>query len=61
MQFGLMLERKSIDAVFISRRMQEECHAKGKQLYMCLVDLDKAFDRVPRNVLEWALRKKEIP
>ena len=25
------------------------------------VDLEKAFDRVPRKVLEWALRKKEIP
>ena len=25
--------------------------------YMCFVDLD----RVTRNVLEWALRKKEIP
>ena len=22
------------------------------------MDLEKAFDRVPRNVLEWALRKK---
>ena len=28
---------------------------------MCFVDLDKTFDRVPWNVLEWALSKKEIP
>ena len=28
---------------------------------MCLVDLEKVFDRVPRTVMEWALRKKEIP
>ena len=27
---------------------------------MCFVVLWKAFDRVPRKVLEWALRKKEI-
>ena len=38
--------------------MQEEHHAKGKKLYICFVDLDTAFDRVPRKVLEWALRMK---
>ena len=49
-----MPERATIEAVFILRRMLEEYHAKGKKLYMRFVDLEKA-------VLEWALRKKEIP
>ena len=26
--------------------------------YMCFVDLEKAFDRVSRKVMEWTLRKK---
>ena len=28
-------------------------------MYMCFVDLDKAFDRVSMKVLAWATRKKE--
>ena len=34
---------------------------KEKKLYMCLVDLEKAFDRVPNKALDWAMRKKGIP
>ena len=29
--------------------------------YMCFVDLEKTFERVPRRVVEWALRKKSLP
>ena len=56
-----MSEIGTIDALFILRRMQEEYHARGKKLYMCFMDLKKAFDRVPRKVLDWSLRNKEIP
>ena len=27
---------------------------------MCFVELEKAFDRVPRKVMDWAMRKKGI-
>ena len=49
-----------IDAVFILRRLQEEYLDKERKLYMCFFYLEKAFDRVPRKVLEWAMRKRGI-
>ena len=30
-------------------------------MYMCFMDLEKAVDRVLRNVLEWAMKKKGMP
>ena len=49
----------TINAVFILRRIQKEYLAKEKKLCICFVDLKKAFDRVPRKVVEWAMSEKE--
>ena len=38
----------------------QEYQKKDKKLYMCFVDMEKAFDRVPRKVMEWAMRKKGL-
>jgi len=38
---------------FIVRQMQEKFRGKGKILYFGFVDLEKAFDRVPREVIRW--------
>ena len=34
---------------------QEKYLAKWKNFYLVLVDFEKAFDQVPRDVLWWAL------
>ena len=49
-----------MDAIFIVKKMQEKYQKKDKKLYMCFVDMKKAFDRVPRKVMEWAVRKKGL-
>ena len=60
MKFGFMPGKGTTHALFILRRMQEEFCGRKKKLYMCFVDLEKTFDRVPRKVMEWALRKKGL-
>ena len=48
LQFEFMPGKGTVDMVLIIRRMHEEYQKKHKKLYMCFVDMEKAFDRVPR-------------
>ena len=57
MQFGFMPGRGTTDAIFILRQLHEKYLGKKKNLHFAFVDLEKAFDRVPRAVLWWAMRK----
>ena len=57
MQFGFMPGRGTTDAIFILWQAHEKYLGKHKGLYFAFVDLEKAFDLVPRKVLWWALRK----
>ena len=61
MQLGFMPGRGTTDALFVVQRMHEEFRDKEKKLYMCFVDIEKAFDRVPRKAKAWAIRKKGLP
>ena len=47
----------TIDAIFMARQMQENFRVKGKKHYFGFVDLEKAFHRVPREEISWAMRK----
>src|SRR5258706_542922 len=60
MQFGFRPGRGTTDAIFTVRQVQEKFIAKKRDLSMAFVDLEKAFDRVPRDVLWWALRQSGV-
>ena len=61
MQFVFVTGRDRTDAVFIIRQLQEkflsrkDLNDKNLTLFFVFVDLEKAFDRVIRKVLSWAM------
>ena len=57
MQFGFMPGRGTTDAIFILRHLQEKHVAKNKKFYCAFVDLEKAFNRVPREFIWRAMQK----
>ena len=56
MQFGFMKGKGTTDAIFMARQMHENFRVKGKKLYFGFVDLEKAFDKVPREVISWEVK-----
>ena len=55
-----MQGRGTTDAIFILRQLQEKHLVAGKPLYLAFIDLEKTFDRVPREVIWWNMRKMKI-
>ena len=60
-QFGFMLGRSTMEAIHILRRLIERFRVAEKDLHMVFIDLEKAYNRVPKDVLLWALKKKTVP
>ena len=58
MKFQFQLGSCSFNSA--ARQLQEKYLGKKKELWMAFLDLEKAFDRVPREVVWWALRQMDV-
>jgi hypothetical protein len=59
-QFEFMPERSTMEAIFLIRQLMERCREQKKDLHMIFIDLEKDYDKVPRNVIWWALQKHKV-
>ena len=47
--------------IHILNMVMEEAQEKNKEVWILLQDMKKAFDSVPLESLEWALKRVKIP
>ena len=60
-QSGFRPNRSTTDIIFVIRRLQELARKKESLLYVCFIDLTKAYDSVHRTLLWTVLARFGVP
>lgn len=50
-----------IDATFILKQLMKKYGERQRDLHLVFIDLEKAYDTVPRNVPRRSLKAKDVP
>ena len=59
-QYGFMPRKSTTDAMFALRVLMEKYREGQKELYCVFLDLEKAYDKVPREELWYCMRKLQV-
>ena len=60
-QFSFMPGRSTTEAIFLIRQVIERYREQKKDLHLVFIDLEKAYDKITRNVMWWSLDKDKVP